>query len=206
MLSLNACAVPPSSIVHHVTSATATPIVPAPQNGSIFQNASFRPLVADYRPRVVGDMLTIDIRENVSADKTNAASDKKSQSILASLDSLFGISLSNMDVSESSTIQSDQKAAGKSSYNFLGKIAVTVIEVLPNGNLLVSGEKQIGLDKGAEFIRLSGVVAPILIEPDNSISSSKLADARVEYRTNSQIDEAELLKSLNRIFSAVLLL
>jgi flagellar L-ring protein precursor FlgH len=62
------------------------------------------------------------------------------------------------------------------------------------------------MDEGTEFIRLSGVVAPMLIQSGNTIPSTKLADARVEYRTNSQIDPAELLKSLNRIFSTVLLL
>ena len=72
--------------------------------------------------------------------------------------------------------------------------------------MLVSGEKQIGMDKGAEFIRISGVVAPSTILAGNTIPSTQLADARVEYRTNSQMDPAELVKSIGRILSAVLIL
>jgi flagellar L-ring protein FlgH len=63
----------------------------------------------------------------------------------------------------------------------------------------VSGEKQMGMDKGAEFIRVSGVVAPITIQPGNIISSTKLADARIEYRTNSQVDLSEITRSLMRV-------
>ena len=62
------------------------------------------------------------------------------------------------------------------------------------------------MDKGTEFVRLSGVVVPQMIQAGNLLPSSKLADARIEYRTNAQIDPSELLKSLQRIFSAVLLL
>ena len=58
---------------------------------------------------------------------------------------------------------------------------MTVIEVLPNGNLLVAGEKQIGINQGTEFIRFSGVVNPVTIQAGNTVSSTKVADARIEY-------------------------
>jgi flagellar L-ring protein precursor FlgH len=79
-----------------------------------------------------------------------------------------------------------------------------VVDVLPNGNLVVSGEKQIALDKGAEFIRLSGVVAPDTITTGNVVSSTQVADVRVEYRTNSRIDAAEVSIWLARFFLSVL--
>jgi flagellar L-ring protein precursor FlgH len=81
-----------------------------------------------------------------------------------------------------------------------------VIEVLENGNLVVTGEKQIGMDKGTEFIRVSGVVVPTLIDATNTISSNRLADARVEYRSNSNIDGSEIMKAINRFFSAFLMI
>ena len=207
VLMLSGCAVDPTSIVPHPTSARAVSAQPAkPQNGAIFQNASYRPIFEDYKARGVGDVLTILIQEKVSADKKNTSSDSKTGKINARLDKMLGLKIAGMEAAEQTAIQSDAKATGGASYNFSGYISVTVIEVLPNGNLLVSGEKQIGMDEGTEFIRLSGVVAPMLIQAGNTIPSTKLADARVEYRTNSQIDPAELLKSLNRIFSTVLLL
>ena len=205
-LSIAGCAIKPTSIVNHPTTANAIAVTPAPQNGSIFQKASYRSVYSDYRARNVGDVLTISINETVSANKSNKVSDKYASSVNAQLNSLMGLNIKNMQVSESAAINSSDQATGSANYVFTGSVAVTVLEVLPNGNLLVSGEKQIGMDKGAEFIRISGVVAPINIQPGNIIPSTQLADARVEYRTNSQMDPAELVKSFSRILSAVFFL
>ena len=82
---------------------------------------------------------------------------------------------------------------------FTGSIAVTVVEVLPNGNLLVAGEKQIGINQGSEFIRLSGVVNPTFILVGNQVSSTTVADARIEYRGSGYIDEAQLKVLAGRI-------
>ncbi len=79
-----------------------------------------------------------------------------------------------------------------------------MIEVLPNGNLVVSGEKQVALDKGTEFIRFSGVVSPDNIAAGNIVSSTQVADARVEYRTNTKIDKAEVMGALARFFLSVM--
>ena len=76
---------------------------------------------------------------------------------------------------------------------------MTVIEALPNGNLVVSGEKQIGINQGQEFIRLSGIVNPIHII-GNTISSIQVADARIEYRANGYLDEAQTMGWLSRFF------
>lgn len=176
------------------------------KNGAIYQSAKFRSIYEDYKARAVGDVITIVIQEKVSADKKNAISDTKTGKIDTNLQKFFGVPMTGMNSAEETTITSNSKDSGSSSYNFIGTIAVTVIEVLPNGNLVVSGEKQIGMDKGTEFIRLSGVVVPQMIMVGNTLPSSKLADARVEYRTNGQMDPAELLKSLQRVFSALLIL
>lgn len=171
-----------------------------------FSKLNFRSLVADYRARSVGDIITLIVTETVSAGKQNAASDTKTGQISAALTQFFGLNVSNMQAAEQSSIASADKASGSASYTLVGTIAVTVTDVLPNGNLAVSGEKQVGLDKGTEFIRVSGIIAPITIEAGNTVPSTKLSDARVEYRTNMQLDAAELAKSLGRIFSTVLLL
>ena len=100
---------------------------------------------------------------------------------------------------ESSSQYAD-KSALNSSNTFSGNVTVTVIEVLPNGNLLVAGEKQVGLDKGTEYIRLSGVVQPETIRPGNTVPSSQVADARIEYRTSAKFDKAEMMSWLARFF------
>ena len=81
-------------------------------------------------------------------------------------------------------------------------MGLTVLDVLPNGNLVVSGEKQISLDKSIEYIRFSGVVSPETIV-GNTVSSTQVADARVEYRTNSHYDTAELMSELARFVQSL---
>jgi len=83
-------------------------------------------------------------------------------------------------------------------------MTVTVIDVLSNGNLVVAGEKQVALDKGGEFIRFSGVVDPATVGPGNIVSSTRVADARIEYRTNARIDAAEVMSMLARFFLSVM--
>ena len=205
--ALTGCSVAPTSIVAQPTTMRSPiPVAVANDSGAIFQDSSFRSMFGDFRAHAVGDVLTVVITENVSADKKNAASNNNSGKINASVNKLFGVSTTNLQMSESAQMQSNANATGSASYNFTGMIAVTVLEVMPNGNLRVSGEKQIGMDKGAEFIRLSGMVMPSSIAVGNMVPSTKLADSRVEYRTNSQLDAAELLKWLSRVFSTVLLL
>ena len=83
-------------------------------------------------------------------------------------------------------------------------MAVTVSEVLPNGNLVVSGEKQIGFDKSTEFIRFSGVISPAFISVGNTIASTQVADVRVEYRTNTNVDKSVIANMFNRFFFSML--
>ena len=83
---------------------------------------------------------------------------------------------------------------------FTGTITTTVIEVLPNGNLLVSGEKQIAVNQGNEFIRFSGVVNPVYVTGANTVQSTQVADARVEYRANGYLDEVQTMGWMQRFF------
>jgi flagellar L-ring protein precursor FlgH len=81
-----------------------------------------------------------------------------------------------------------------------GTITVTVIEVLPNGNLMVSGEKQIAVNQNTEFIRLSGVVNPVNITAANAVNSTQLADARIESKGKQSMDTAQIISLLSRFF------
>ena len=202
------CAVAPTSIVLQPTSATAPRATPAaPSNGAIFQSAAYRPLFEDRRARMIGDILTITIAEKTTAGKQDAASSSKSGSATLAVPKLFGIpgtTTAQLGVSASGSNKFDEKGSTTSNNNFNGTIGVTVIDVLPNGYLVVSGEKQIGLDRGTEFIRFSGVVNPDSIVAGNNVSSTQVADARVEYRTNTHIDKTEMMGLLTRFFLSVI--
>lgn len=197
---MSGCAVAPNSIVLQPT--TAKPVSPSvlPQaNGAIFQTAAYRPLFEDRRARMIGDILTIVITEKTSAGKASANSSSKSGSTNFAAPLLFG-SAAAVGLQASSANKLDGKGAETASNNFTGTLGVTVVDVLQNGNLVVSGEKQIAFDGGAEFVRFSGVVSPDMITAGNIVSSTKVADARVEYRTNSQLDNAQVMSLLTRFF------
>jgi flagellar L-ring protein FlgH len=174
----------------------------ASANGAIFQAAAYRPMFEDRRARMVGDMLTIAISENTSAAKSAGNSNSKSGSAVIGAPVLFGTSGLGA-TSANAANKFEEKGAASSSNTFTGTITVTVIDVLPNGNLVVSGEKQVALDKGVEYVRFSGVVNPDRIS-GNVVASTQVADARVEYRTNSRIDRAEFMSQVARFFMSVL--
>lgn len=206
--SLVGCATVPASITHQPGKMppTAAPVA-APANGAIFQAAAYRPMFEDRRARLVGDMLTIAINERTSAGKTAANTASKSGSVEFGAPTLFGLSATTTAraaLSAESSNSFEDKGSASSSNTFSGTITVTVLDVLPNGSLVVSGEKQVALDKGVEYVRFSGVVNPDTITAGNMVSSTQVADARVEYRTNSRIDRAELMSQLARFFLSIL--
>jgi len=200
-----ACAATPPPIVHQPMSVRppAQPAVAA-ANGTIFQpHAVYRPLFEDRRARGVGDTLIVQINEKTAANKNSASSAERAGATkfgVTALSGLPGKGLLGSTVDASSSNTFDGKGAASANNDFNGTIAVTVIEVLPNGNLLVSGEKQIAMSQGTEFVRFSGVVNPASITPGNAVSSTQVADARIEYRANGYIDEAQVMGWLARFF------
>lgn len=207
-LALLACSATPTSIVTQPRSVTpvATP-VPQANNGSIFQTASYRPMFEDRRARFVGDTLTITISESTSAVKAASSSGSKSGSTAVAIPTVTGLPLKSLQgttLKGSTSNKYEDKDAESASNTFTGTIGVTVVAVLENGNLQVAGEKQLALDKGIEFIRISGVINPDNIAAGNTVASSKVSDARVEYRTNSQIDRASFTSMLSRVFMSIL--
>ncbi len=206
VLVLGGCAATPTSIVQRPTSARPMVAdVAPPNNGAIFQVAQYRPLFEDRRARHIGDMLTINITEKTAAVKAGASSGNKNGSASFAVPGR-GILRNALGASvavegENKFSDSDNQSA---SNTFTGTIGVTVTEVLPNGNLIVAGEKQVAMNKGTEFIRFSGMVSPDNIGTGNTVSSTQVADARVEYRTNSQIDRAEMTAMVSRFFQSLL--
>jgi flagellar L-ring protein precursor FlgH len=178
----------------------------APTQGAIYRAASYQPLFEDRRARNVGDTLTININEKLNASKTSAsnATRKNSMDFTMPVATLGSQSLKGGGISADSGTTFAGKGDSAANNVFTGAITVTVIEVLPNGNLLVAGEKQIGINQGSEFVRLSGVVNPVTILAGNVVSSTQVADARLEYRGTGYIDEAQTMGWLSRVFMSVM--
>lgn len=205
---LTACTSVPPTNVHQPMTAWPAPRESVPvANGSIYQAASSRPLFEDRRARFVGDTITVRITENTSASKNASNKLDRTGSQKASVNSFAGLPLAglsglSMDMGSSTNFSGKGEAANEAA--FRGNLTVTVIDVLPNGNLLVSGEKQISIGAEQEFIRLSGIVNPTFISSANIVESAKIADARIEYKGSGQTTEAQVMGWLARFFLSVL--
>ena len=194
----------PSTAVHQPMSVRPEPrIVAEPASGAIFSVATARPLFEDRRARLPGDTLTVVIAEKTQASKKSDTKSDRSQAVDLAIPTVTGLPLKSL-AGISMTADSANKFGGSgqntSTNDFTGTITVTVIDVYPNGNLLVSGEKQIGLKEGEEFIRFSGVVNPNTVTGANTVSSTQVADARIEYKANGFLDSSQVMGWLSRFF------
>lgn len=194
----------PSTAVHQpMTVRPESRTAVAPANGSIYNVASVRPLFEDRRARFIGDTITINIAEKTAAAKKSDTKAERTDDRTLGVPSIVGLPLKSFQgatLSANSETKFDSTGENTSSNNFTGTLTVTVIDVYPNGNLLVSGEKQIGLKEGEEFIRFSGVVNPNNITASNTVQSTQVADARIEYKANGFIDSAQVMGWLGRFF------
>ena len=180
----------------------AAPAVPL-ATGSIFNAATYRPLFEDHRARLVGDTLTVQIVEKVSASATSTSSVEKTGSVEGSVTGfpfLKAPLLNQFGVGGSSSNKFAGKGGTENTNNFSGTITATVIEVLPNGHLMIAGEKQIGVNENVDVLRFAGQVDPRAIQPGNLVASAQIANVRVEQRGRGQQADAQGIGWLSRFF------
>jgi flagellar L-ring protein precursor FlgH len=198
--------IPPKVDMPEKMTAKPAPATVAPvATGAIFQDsaATHRPLFEDRRARYVGDTLTIQINEKTQAASDQSTTLDRKSSLTAAVPGsrLFG-GLATNPLALTTTSDSKLDGSGKAAADnvFTGTITVTVIEVLHNGNLIVAGEKQIGIGQNMETLRFSGVVNPTSVLNGNVVSSTQVADARLETRGKGGINEAQTVGWLSRFF------
>lgn len=195
----------PTPIVHQPTSARAALPAPPTGNGSVYQAVhQHHSLFIDRRARQIGDTLVILLNERTNASKrSNSSANKNGDLSIGIPPIIFGMPITKrVDIEASSSNDFAGKGEAASANNFNGTITVTVIDVLPNGYLLVSGEKQLAMTQGTEYIRFSGAVRPQAVI-NNTVSSIQVADARIEYKANGYIDEAQTMGWLSRFFLTI---
>ncbi|MBU1361698.1 MAG: flagellar basal body L-ring protein FlgH [Gammaproteobacteria bacterium] len=187
---------------------TTQPIAaPKPVTGSLFRTVSYRPLFEDRRARMVGDNVTIVIVENVSASQKSTSTIDKKSGIDSSISAVPFLSANSFGRA-SATASNAQNFAGKggteSANTFQGSITATVVDVLPNGHLMVTGEKQIGVNQNVDVLRFSGTIDPRAIQAGSSVSSTQVANVRIESRGRGAQQESQVMPWLNRFFMSVL--
>ena len=214
MLLVGCVSTPPTSIHQPMTAKPAENKVATPADGAIFHaGVNERPLFEDKRARNVGDILTINIVEKTTGNRKSSSGSTSANSINAStptvtMGPLSKLLLKAFSITSSSNNKAGTTGAGSASEDLTGTITVTVVEVLANGNLVVSGEKQVSLNQSDEFIRFSGVVNPTTISNLNAVQSTQVADAHIEYKSagamNEIMNDAQTLGFLGRFFLSVL--
>ena len=179
---------------------------PPPTAGAIFNVASHRPLFEDRRARLVGDTLTIAIEETVSASQQSTTKLDRSGSTSSSVGAVPFVDrklLGKLSVTGESATSGSGDGKTNSTNTFTGVITVRVTGVLPNGNLVVAGDKQIGVNQNVDVLRFSGVVNPVMIRAGNVVSSTQVADVRLEQRGRGDVGRIQGLGWLTRFFLSV---
>ncbi|MBV2263674.1 MAG: flagellar basal body L-ring protein FlgH [Thauera sp.] len=198
----------PPSAVHQPMSVRPEAMATAPAaNGAIYQTVQARPLFEDRRARRIGDTITINLVERNTAQKSANANATRNGNMTAGIGPINRLPLTGLNGLElAAEAESDFNGKGAAAANnvFNGTITVTVIDVYPNGNLLVSGEKMVAINQGNEFIRFSGVINPNNVTTANTVQSTQVADARIEYRGSGFIDESNTMGWLQRFFVAIM--
>ncbi|MCE5388223.1 MAG: flagellar basal body L-ring protein FlgH [Acidithiobacillus sp.] len=213
VLALGACA-----MEEHKDLKTLKPLpIPAeptalnahPANGAIWQADTNVSLFTDNRANRVGDLITVLIEENSSASNNTNTAINRSDSLSAALTNFFGITpafgnIGGSQISPSMGANSSQKFGGTGattqSNTFTATLEATVVRVMGNGNLVIEGSKEVMLNGGHEYIRVAGVVRASDVTPQNTVLSTQIADARVEYSGDGSVYAAARMPWLARFF------
>ena len=183
--------------------APVQPAAAAPLNGSLFSAASFRPGFEDHRARLVGDVLNIQISERLSATQESSTTVNRNSEISAGISALpftGARMLGRLDTGAETENTFDGDGSTEASNTFTGSIVAVVTQVLPNGHLIVVGEKQIGVNQNVDVLQFSGTVDPRTIRPGNTVQSTQVANVRVLSRGRGAQADAQTFGWLSRFF------
>lgn len=188
--------------------APTYPTTPNPKDsryvhGAIYNPETALPLFETPRARHVGDILMVRLVEKTQGQKQATSRQRKNDTIQITNNTVLGRPVDlgngyNFDFDIDTSRQFNGSAQSQQNNQLTGDISVTIAKVLANGNMIVQGEKWVRINQGQEFIRLSGIVRPADIEPDNSIPSSRVANARISYGGVGQVNNTNAQGWLSR--------
>lgn len=209
-LAASACSRSFGDVRPYAAMAPVQPVMAAqatPTAGAIYRTGPSLNLYSDRRARDVGDLLTIHLIENTTAQTSATTSVDKASEITMAAPNIAGASLTyNGRDLLSASVNGDRGFSGNGksaqSNRLQGSLTVTVIQRLPNGNLVVQGQKNMRLNQGDELVQIQGIVRAADIGTDNSVPSSKVADARIAYGGRGAIAQSNSMGWLGRFFNS----
>lgn len=184
--------------------------MPVPQRteGSLYQDTYGMNLFNDRKAHFVGDVITVTLSERTVSRKSSGVNTSKNSGVEFNAGPLLGVNPTFKGNELTTNLEQDRTFNGNAdadqSNSLQGNITVTVAEILPNGNLVVRGEKWITLNRGDEFIRISGIVRAEDIAPDNTILSTRLANAKISYSGTGELAETQRMGWLSRFFNSAI--
>lgn len=202
--------VPSTAIRQPLSARPPVPVAADAGNGAIYQAGTTMPLFEDRRARRVGDILTVNLVEKTSANRKSETSESRAAEAEISvpppavLGKSLPFNLGTTSWAPDASISQAFKDNDTNSNTITGTIAVTVVEVLPNGHLVVAGEKQVAVNNDTDYIRLAGVVNPANITASNTVNSTQLANVQIESKNAQGLDQAQLTSMLARFFLTLL--
>jgi len=198
---LNACTVMPEHSEPGYESVAPVAMVRPEQNtGGIYQAGYNLVLFEDQRASRVGDIIQVLLVEQTDAVKSSKTEIDKDSKATLPAPTLFGHLLNGLGLGVDSSSEFEGEGKSNQSNRLSGSIAVTVSQVLPNGNLIVQGEKWIQINQGSEFIRIKGIVRPSDVSSDNTVLSTHVANAKISYGGRGSLNEANTSGWLVRFF------
>ncbi|MEZ8143476.1 flagellar basal body L-ring protein [Enterovibrio norvegicus FF-162] len=180
----------------------------ATATGSLFSSVKAQDLYDDTKPRGVGDIVTVLLEEKTQAKKSASSDAAKSSDL--SMDPLemggqeVTIGESNLSYAASHDNSTSGSTSADQSNSISGSISVEVVDVLSNGNLIIRGEKWLTLNTGDEYIRLSGTIRPDDISQENTVASTRISNARIQYSGTGDRQDTQDQGWLARFFNVVL--
>ncbi len=217
---LSGCAInsPPPISQTNDASFAPLPVVPSrPHEGSLFDPDAETSLVADFRAKRVGDVLTVRIEEDLKGSKdVKTKTDRKSE-VNVGLTGILGWEFNKrvkprypdekVDAAKAigglGTNKFDGQGATSGDTSLSGTISVRVVKQLPGGNLLIRGSREISINNETQYVVLTGIVRPADIEPGNVVSSTRIADARISYTGGGVLSEMQHPGWLGRLMGII---
>lgn len=178
--------------------------VPPTSRGGLFRSGYSGSLIGDKRAVRVGDILTVVLDESTQSSKSAGTSFGKNASAAIGIPTVLGKTYDRLESSAEAERDFDGSAKSSQQNTLRGSIAVTVHQVLPNGTLLIKGEKALRLNQGDEYIRLVGLVRVDDIDRSNQISSQNVANARISYSGRGLLNDSNSAGWLTRFFTSPL--
>ncbi len=189
----------------------------SPSDGSLFVDERGVSLASDFRGRRIGDIVTIILQENMKGAKNVKTSTAKQSSFNLGLSGLFGFHFKkqlgktypNETIDPTKAIGGDVKdsfdGSGKTSRDasLTGTVSARIVDVLPGGSLAIKGTRALKINNETQYLTISGVVRQTDIGPDNTVLSTKIADARIEYTGSGIISEKQTPGWAHRILGII---